>query len=775
MNRRAFSRLIGTLITILVFVSCATTSQKKTAQGISYIEKKKIPSRIAILRPVMLPISQQNTSWPVDPKSKKAKFIKSLVRKSLYNHLVGKGYSVMNLSEADKKLSALGVSLNSISPDQIKHVCKSLNLDGIVLIKIDAASMTSVLAFNIFQINAEVKMFDKDGKELGSWSEKVSQKKLSVPLSPLGAVTTVASAVFIEPSSKMQMRMVIYEWAWRISQLIPDNPYGTKLPKIVSVETNIDKGLFKMGDKISVKVSAEKDLTCFFDIGEFKKNIPMNSNGRGEYSGFYIVKEGDYAVKQPLLIHLIRPNGTERVWVESEGAISIDGIPPKPPEDIKAEVSKDGVQIRWKIADTRDIKGFLIERADKPLGKASFVARTEDVRFIDTKVSQGRTYYYRIMSIDKAGNLSESRLISVTVPFFKQIRLSQNLRGNLIAGTYILEKNAIVPEGEILRIGSGVKIKVSSGVGILVKGKIEIEGSATEPAVITGKDWKGIEIDSGRLLAENFILDGCNSCIRANNGYVRISKGTVKQGNEKGCGISTMEDAIVDLSDVEIMGFERGILLYGGRGRIYRCTIRDNKIGIELKDGSFELLNNNIFDNKEKDIISHQRIVLSDNYLGASLPSKLRIEGNIIVKSLFDAPFPEGRRIVLIGNREISAKELQEKFKYYKTMGKKAFSERRYGDAYEYFKKAIEIKKDRDVYLYLIYTKMAMGETEGIDSLFKEAIEAFPYEVRLYQVYVRYLISKGEKEKAMAMLQKAIRMNPEDKSLIFMMDVLRRE
>jgi tetratricopeptide (TPR) repeat protein len=243
----------------------------------------------------------------------------------------------------------------------------------------------------------------------------------------------------------------------------------------------------------------------------------------------------------------------------------------------------------------------------------------------------------------------------------------------------------------------------------------------------------------------------------------------------KGSGLSIGEDSVCDVESTEIKGFGRGLLLSGGSGKITMCNIRQNQIGVELKDGSFKLLNNNIFNNKEKDIVSEQRIVLCDNYLGSAMPNKLNISGKITIKSLFDAPFPHGRRIVLIEDKEISAKEIEERFKYYKVMGEKAFSQRRYGDAYQYFEKALSLKKDKDVYLYLAYTQMAMGEMDRLDKTFNDAIRSFPYEVRLYQIYVRYLVARGDYQKALSLLEKAIRMNPGNKSLIFMKEFLQRE
>ncbi|RLB12330.1 MAG: hypothetical protein DRG39_02180 [Deltaproteobacteria bacterium] len=762
MLRYRATRHILLLLIIISLFSCATGGHE--TKKVRYVEKREIPARVAILPAKILPKKEQGTNWPIDPESQKGRFIKKITRQMIYNHLLGKGYTVLSLNKTDKRLA-------HAKKDDPKTLCNVLNVDGLIYPVIHSASMVSALAFNIFSIKAEVRMVNKEGKELGSWIEQSSKRKLMLPVSPMGAATTVISAM-VEPPAKRQMRLVVYDWGWKIAQLIPDNPSGNALPRMVSVDSNIDKGIFSIGEKIRVSVQAEKQLSCSFDIGDFKKSIPMPYTKDGTYKGMYVVKEGDYASMQPLIIHLVRPNGTERIWIEPEGTITIDGIAPPAPQHISTEVSKEGVSIGWSLPEAKDLKGFVVEKADTPVGRFTVVAKTEKLSLLDPDISEGKTYYYRIASVDKAGNRSVSSPVPVTVPFFEKMMLPEQLKGNLIAGTYILKKDAVVSEGELLKIGPGVKIDASEGAGIIVKGTVRINGSLEEPTILKGRGWKGILLDSGKLIASGVIFEGCTSCIHAKEGYVKLYRTTLR-GEGKGDAVSIGTDTVCELNKLSISGFERGAFIMGGKGRIQGCEIKGNKIGIEIEAGSFALINNNIFKNRHKDIISHQRLVLFSNYLGTSSLSKLNIEGDIIIKSLLDAPYPHGRKIVFLREKEIRPEEIEERFKYYKVMGKKAFAKRRYGDAYQYFKKALDLKRDRDVYLYLAYIQMAIGETEKIEQTLKKAINLFPYDIRLYQVYVRYLVEKGETPKAISLLDKAIRMNPDNKSLIYLRECLR--
>ncbi|NIA10382.1 MAG: hypothetical protein GWP10_11810, partial [Nitrospiraceae bacterium] len=749
---------------VLVISSCAIHTKP---HEISYVEKKAIPRRIAVLPARIVSQKAQKVQWPIDPKSEKGMFITGLVRSVIQNQLSGKGYSMLRLDLVDKKLASSG---NKISPEK---ACDLLGVDGLIYPVILSASMVSAVAFNLYKIEAKVKMVNKDGKELGTWSESASKRKIALPTGPVGAAATVVGAI-IEESAKKQMRLVIYDWGWKIAQFIPDSPYGKALPQVVSVDTNIDKGTFVAGDQVIVDVTAEKDLTCTFDLGNFKKGLPMPYAGGGTYKGIYVVQKGDHTSTQTLTIHLVRPNGTERVWLETGGTITVDAIAPPAPEKIKAEASRQGISLSWGLPEAKDLKEFIVERSKAAVGKFSLLARTEKLTYLDAEVSQGSTYYYRVRSVDRAGNRSsQDNPLGITVPFFDEVKLPRQLTGHLVTGVYLVNGEAVIPQGEIVKIGPGSTIKFSSGSSIIARGSLKVTGSSRLPTVFEGDGWKGIVVGpSGRVEISNSILRGCAPCIMAMGGNLEIDSVALK--GKRGDGIIINGDTVFGAKNVEITGCKRGLFLNGGKDRVEESTITKNDVGIKVKSGTVELVNNNIFKNLDKDIISPGKLVLEDNYLGSASVKKLNLDGDILVKSLLDAPFPYGRKVILIEEGEITPANIKKHFQRYKARGKKAFTERRYGDAYQYFTKALRLKEDREIYLYLAYTQMALGETKKLERTLKKGIEAFPYEVRLYQVYVKYLTAKGKTKEALHLLGKALKMNPNDENLNFMKQYLER-
>ena len=99
-----------------------------------------------------------------------------------------------------------------------------------------------------------------------------------------------------------------------------------------------------------------------------------------------------------------------------------------------------------------------------------------------------------------------------------------------------------------------------------------------------------------------------------------------------------------------------------------------------------------------------------------------------------------------------------------------AFGQRHFGDAHQELTAALMLKKDPEVFLYLAYTQGSLGEEAKMAETLDQGIEAFPYEVRLYQLYIKTLAAKGEKKKALTLLDRAIKMNPDDQNLLFLKD-----
>ncbi len=730
----------------LLVLACV---QKKGIEKIP-IKEEVIPQKIAILLP------QYKTE-----KGKKD-FVAALIRGVLQNCLAGKGYVVLPLKRVDTVISSLSYDWRKAPPEKL---CRDLRVDGLIYINILSSSMVFAVTFSFYKVDAEVIMVNKKGKRIGMFRESSQKRKVSLPTGPISAASVVFES-FFSGSPKKNMRMVIYDWAWKISKDLPDCPYRQSLPKLVLVDTNVDKGLFGIGDRIEVKIEAENNLSCYFDIGDWQKNIPLSQVKDGEYFGFYAVKKGDSCTNIPLILHIMRPNGQERVWVEPEGTVEIDGISPDTPKNLFGYPTKVGIKLSWDVPKSFDIVSFVIERSKNPVGDFLKIGETKKNYFLDEKVRQGETYYYRVRAKDRAKNLSGyEKVLKVLFPIYEEQDIGGFLTKNLVCGRYVVTSDLTVPEGARVNIFGGASIKISEGKELIIRGTVIAKGEKKSPVSFFGKGWRGIVIEGGNLIIENAVISGCKECILLKDGFLEAK--SIKIVGKVGEGfVSCTEKAAFTIKRSTIEGAYVGVLVKGGEGDVEYSTITKNEVGLKFFGGSLKLSKNNIYNN-EMDILSSQKLVLEDNYLGTKEISEIRIKGDFILKSILDAPYPYGKKIELLSKKELRAEDVERNFKKYKHEGTIAFNSHRYGDAYTYLKRAISLKNDRDCYIYLAYTLAMLGEDKKLEKILEKSVKLFPYDYRVYLVYIKYLLEKGERDKALIFLEKALRMSPDNKSLIF--------
>ena len=406
------------------------------------------------------------------------------------------------------------------------------------------------------------------------------------------------------------------------------------------------------------------------------------------------------------------------------------------------------------------------------MGGFAALNSTKGLNYLDAEVKQGKTYYYRVLSVDRIGNRSSpSRVKKSTVPFFDEVALSDKPKGPLVPGSYSVAGESIVEEGETLKIGPGTRFRFLPGAKLLSKGVLLAQGSDKDSIAFEGSGWQGISIvQNGRAEISNADFTGCSPCLELGEG--RVDARSVYLKGNGGTGFMAGEGGHFLLKGASVEGFEKGIVINGARGKIEESTITKNNIGLEFTAGELELNQDNIFGNSLQDLISRQKIVIGNNYLGTDTVKDLKIQGDILVTSLLDSPYPHGRKIVLIDRADITPEKIEAQFQEKKAKGIEAFSQRRFGDAHEFLTDALSMKDDKEVYLYLAYTEMILGEEKKSEETLEKGIKAFPYEVKLYEVYAKSLTARGKKTEALRLLEKALTMNPDNKSLRIMKEGL---
>lgn len=99
-----------------------------------------------------------------------------------------------------------------------------------------------------------------------------------------------------------------------------------------------------------------------------------------------------------------------------------DTFPPSPPNAITVAAAPNTISIFFAVNPEKDIAGYRIYRSVNPnQPKADWLPLNRELltlnTFQDKNVEQGKTYYYYLTAVDKAGNVSDSsEVVSETAP-----------------------------------------------------------------------------------------------------------------------------------------------------------------------------------------------------------------------------------------------------------------------------------------------------------------------------------------------------------------------
>ena len=736
--------LIFSLIIALVLnTSCLHASKRKTKKvdKIYYIAEKDLPRRVAILSPFFV----KKVSPPP--------FASGLIRGVIQNYLVGKGFFTLPLATVDAKVGK-GLSLKTFFPAAVFK--KLPDADGLVTITVYQLSRFNILLAQYYKIDVELCFYNR-AKKLGCWREKARRRKVSIAADPLGAIAAVVSSA-VTDTGDIHIKNAVFEWAFKVSSLMPGFSEATKKPKILRLVTNIAPTPFKLGDRIMVGLEGDAGLNASFDLGEFKKGIGMTEAEPGIYKGMYVVQEGDRLKNGILVAHLRRPDGQTRDWIETSPLITIDGCPPEMAQSLSPQVEKDAIKLGWHTEDVETV-GFLILRSESPLSGYKEIAQVSEFSYEDKAVEPGKTYFYRVIALDEVGNRSKpAQCGPVALPVLTEQTLLETLIGTFSAGRYLLAKTTKVPIGTKAQIGPSVNVMCGKEAKIMVEGELDIKNAIFNPK----KDsWVGIEVmPSGRLLLQGTTINGAKKIVI--KGGASFEKLTLK-GGKVGLLIATSQG--VKVKDSMFTGLDKAIRLEDGKISITGSRFEENELAIEILNGQAIISENNFWKNK-LNVKSDVPLILKKNYMGSTEPGAFLIEGKVEVKSILTSPYPQGEEQI------IEPEKLKKQAEKLRNYGIAAINKGEYGKAYELLGKALKTWPEKETYIYFIYTLSALGEDAKLKQIVKEALQKYPYEIRIYQISVRYYLQTGQRDEAKRLLQRGLKLNPHNPTLEAMLPLV---
>ncbi len=96
---------------------------------------------------------------------------------------------------------------------------------------------------------------------------------------------------------------------------------------------------------------------------------------------------------------------------DADSGYSVDSYPPAQPTGLAGQMALRGVTLIWTPARETDLDHYLVFRSTTQgfdLSSGTLIGRTDrGYSYTDTSAGGGRTYYYRIVAVDEAGNWSK--------------------------------------------------------------------------------------------------------------------------------------------------------------------------------------------------------------------------------------------------------------------------------------------------------------------------------------------------------------------------------
>jgi len=612
------------------------------------------------------------------------------VRRGFYNHFSSLPYKDMEILRVDSLLRKAGLddpaAIGKASPQELGKI---LNVDAVVYGTISDFDKLFAIIYSNVSVGAEVRMFDtKTGKMLWRGKHVTRIHEGGISTSALGLVATViATAMNIRD---IQLLRACDDLFRDMIKTIPIPTIAEALrPPVVTLLVQDTKNLpKKAGDEIRVVIQGTPKMQASFNIGEFKKNIDMQEQAGepGVYLGTYKVVPGDNVNKAIITGYLRDDAGNAAEWVDAVGAVTLDTIPPEKVQKINAIGRNNRILLNWEKSLAMDLTGYRVYRSTTPLSGFQEVSRTEFNEFSDGQLVNNLKYYYRVSAVDRAGNESESPDVVLGMPVAPGPTpvsgiIETDTTWYAGASPYIIENTVIVRDKALLTIEPGTEIR-SRGGALIIEGRLSAQGD--EGHIIRfdemdkGKGWEGIIFNhvkdkvnvmrhcrisnAGTAVscqAASPRIDSCEltcneTAIRIQGAFSKpdVTKNSIQKNRKAAVLIEAGAQPVLTENVIQDNEHE-GIRIQAAAPVIRNNAIRQNRgSGVVAAVSQAIISGNSIVDNKPFDMsaaITGEAVNALDNWWGTAQGLEIlsRIKGRINIRSVLNAPYPDGKSVEL--------------------------------------------------------------------------------------------------------------------------------
>ncbi|MBI5234332.1 MAG: DUF799 family lipoprotein [Deltaproteobacteria bacterium] len=700
--------------------------------------------------------------------------IANQVRKAFYNHFSSKPFRDVELPVVDEKIVQLekttGRSVLELKPEEI---CGAVGCEGLIYGRITDYKKVYAALYSQLGVEAEVWMVNtRTGKEMFRLKDAVRYHEGGVPMSPLGLImTAVSTAMNIREIQQVRM---VNELCYKFNEKIPA-PAGMAVedrPLIREVLSNVKDGPFGKGKVIRVGLEGEPGAVATFDIGNFKKGIPMKETKAGIYMGEYLVLPGDNTADMPVIASLKRPGGYDNQWTDVSGLLTIDTTPPPQVKGLKVKAFQDRVELTWEgLKNIPDLKGYRVLRSEQPLSGHAEIGKVELNSFEDKTLKPGVVYYYRVMAFDRTGNDSEVQdPVRAFLISKDPIALTGEIKTDtVLSEIYSIKGDLVVPKGLSLTLDPETRLIFDENASLTVFGKMIINAKEAPVEFVPSVDkkWKGITATGAALSMNGFRIRGAATAM-----LLQDTAGTVENGvitnNDTGIAISGTPS--VTIKNSVVSGNLIGVELKKTDAHLIQNNIFQNKEGVVVRGGSGDIKDNNIFDNG-LNISSEPQLKISANYLGSVNVDEMKTSG-ITISKVYDNRLPDGKITDAISNpyAMLSSEDRQKKAVELLIEAGSYFRQRNYGKASAIFEEALKASPSAETYYYLAICYQEMKESDKALKFLIEGVGKFPKDSTLQKSLGLMYYQSGREAEAKKAFEEVMRLSPDDRQVKFLIE-----